>query len=129
MNTLCRLGDDTTSVRLQIDFVLTLKRLRLSKEMQLYKTINSVKSIFLGFSAMVPNSYPVEKVLENTDFAFYILSNAFQKLFLVDTTNKKGTILGFAIYSSIKERVKTKIFLVIKTIDLILKTFLNLLYV
>ena len=129
MNTLCRLGDDTTSVRLQIDFVLTLKRLRLSKEMQLYKTLNSVKSIFLGFSAMVPNSYPVEKVLENTDFAFYILSNAFQKLFLVDTTNKKGTILGFAIYSSIKESVKTKIFLVIKTIDLILKTFLNLLYV
>ena len=119
MNTLCRLGDDTTSVRLQIDFVSTLKRLRLSKEMQLYKTINSVKSIFLGFSAMVPNSYPVEKVLENIDFAFYILSNAFQRLFLIDTTNKKGTVLGFAIYSSIKQRVKAKVFLVIKTIDLI----------
>ena len=56
--------DDTRSKGLHIDFVLTLKRLCLSKKMQLYKT-NSVKSIFLGFSAMVPNSYHVKNVLEN----------------------------------------------------------------
>ena len=38
---------------------------------------------------MVPNSYDVEKGLENTYFVFYILYNAFQRLLLVDTTNKK----------------------------------------
>ena len=81
--------DDTRSIRLHIDFAWTLKGLFLSKGMQLYKTINSVKSIFLGFSAMVPNNYDVEKVLENTYFVFYILYNAFQRLLLVDTTNKK----------------------------------------
>ena len=68
-----RFSDDTRSIRLHIDFASTLKRLCLSKGMQLYKTINSVKSIFLGFSAMVPNSYDVQKVSENTYFVFYIL--------------------------------------------------------
>ena len=81
--------DDTRSIRLHIDLAWMLKGLFLSKGMQLYKTINSVKSIFLGFSAMVPNNYDVEKVLENTYFVFYILYNAFQRLLLVDTTNKK----------------------------------------
>ena len=38
---------------------------------------------------MVPNNYDVEKVLENTYFVFYILYSAFQRLLLVDTTNKK----------------------------------------
>ena len=89
MDTSRRFDDDTRSIRLHIDFAWTLKGLFLSKGMQLYKTINSVKSIFLGFSAMVPNNYDVEKVLENTYFVFYILYNAFQRLLLVDTTNKK----------------------------------------
>ena len=38
---------------------------------------------------MSSNSHPVEKVPENTYFAFYVLYNAFQKLLLVDTTIKK----------------------------------------
>ena len=50
-----RFDDDTTSMRLHIYFVSTLKQLCLSKGMQL----NSVKSIFLGFWAMVQSSYTV----------------------------------------------------------------------
>ena len=45
--------DDTTFMRLLIYFASTLKQLRLSMEMQLYKAINSVKIIFLGFWAML----------------------------------------------------------------------------
>ena len=77
------------AIQLYIDFILTWKRLCLSQEMQLYKIISSVKSIFLEFSAMVSNSYYVKKVLENTYFVFYILYIGFQRLLLVDTTNKK----------------------------------------
>ena len=58
-----------------------LKRFCLPYGMQLYKTTNSVKSIFLGFSAMVPNSYHVEKVLENNYFAFYICITPFEDCF------------------------------------------------
>ena len=49
--------DDTTSMRLHMYFASTLKQLCLSKGMQL----NSVKSIFLGFWAMVQSSYTVMK--------------------------------------------------------------------
>ena len=56
---------------------------------QLYKTINSGKSILLGFSVMVSKSYHAEIVLENTYFVFYMFYNAFQKLLPVDATNKK----------------------------------------
>ena len=49
-----RFEEGTTSTRLYMDFVSTLKRLCLSKEMQLYKTINSVKSIFLVFFEQLP---------------------------------------------------------------------------
>ena len=54
-----RFDDDTTSMQLHIYFVLTLKELRLSMGMQLYKAINSFKSIFLGFWARVQSSYTV----------------------------------------------------------------------
>ena len=53
MGTWRRFDDDTTSMRFHTDFLSTLKRLCMSKGLQLYKTINSVKSIFLGFWAMV----------------------------------------------------------------------------
>ena len=127
--------DDMTSIQLHIDSVSPLKRLCLSQGMQLYKTINSVKSIFLGFSAMVPKSYHVEKVLENTYFVFYILYNAFQKLLLVDTTNKKVywkfCILVPGFYNEQLDIAKSEdeILLVIKTIYLIWNTFLSLLCV
>ena len=78
-------GVYTTSHRLGMDVERTLSvkgdaTLQNNKLCQKY---------FLGFSAMVPNNYDVEKVLENTYFVFYILYNAFQRLLLVDTTNKK----------------------------------------
>ena len=38
---------------------------------------------------MVPDSYDLEKVSETIYFVFYILYSAFQRLLLVDTTNKK----------------------------------------
>ena len=52
-----RFDDDTTSMWLHIYFLSTLKQLCLSEGMQL----NSVKSIFLGFWAMVQSSYIVMK--------------------------------------------------------------------
>ena len=79
---------DTTSMQLRIYFVLTLKQLCLSKAMQLYKAINSFKSIFLGFWAMLQSSYTVENILENTYFVFCILYYTFQRLLLVDTNKK-----------------------------------------
>ena len=84
---------------------------------------------------MVPNSYHVEKVLENTYFVFYILYNAFQKLLLVDTTNKKVywkfCILVPGFYNEQLDIAKSEdeILLVIKTIYLIWNTFLSLLCV
>ena len=101
------------SIQLHIASLSAWKRLCLSQGIQHYKTINSVKSIFLGFSAMVSNSYHVENVLENTYFVFYILYNTFQRLILVDTTYKKVFafyLLGFGMYSSIKQKVKKKFF-------------------
>ena len=83
-----RFDDDTTFMRLLIYFASTLKQLRLSKEMQLYKAINSIKIIFLGFWAMLQGSYTVEKVLKNIYFVFCILYNACQRLLLVDTKKK-----------------------------------------
>ena len=38
---------------------------------------------------MVPNSYDAEKVLEDIYFIFCILYNTFQRLIVIDTTNKK----------------------------------------
>ena len=84
---------------------------------------------------MVPNSYPVEKVLENTYFLFYILYNAFQRLLLVYTTSKnvywKFRILVPGFYNVQLDKVKSEdeFLLVIKTIDLKWNTFLSLLYV
>ena len=83
-----RFDDDTTSMRLYTDFLSTLKRLCLSNAMQLYKTINSVKSIFQGFGTMLQSSYPVKKVLAYTYFVFCILYNAFQRMLLVHTNKK-----------------------------------------
>ena len=80
--------DDTTSMWLHADFLSTLKRLCLSKGMQLYKTINSVKSIFLGFWAMIQSSYHAKNVLAYTYFAFCILYNVFQRMLLVNTNKK-----------------------------------------
>ena len=54
-----RFDDDTTAMKLHIYFVSTSKELRLSMGMQLYKAINSFKSIFLGFWARVQSSYTV----------------------------------------------------------------------
>ena len=81
---------------------------------------------------MVPNNYDVEKVLENTYFVFYILYNAFQRLLLVDTTNKKvywkfGILVpGLCNIQVDKAKSEDEIFLVIKTIDLIWNTFWSL---
>ena len=122
-----RFNDGTTSTRLHMDFVSTLKRLCLSKVMQLYKRINSIKSIFLVFL----NSYHVEKVLENTYFVFYILYNPFQNLLLVDTTNKKvywkfGILVPeFCNVRLDEAKSENETFLVIMTIDLIWNTFLS----
>ena len=94
----------------------------LSRGMQLYKTITSVKSIFLGFSAMVPNSYHAEKVLEHIYFIFYILYNTFQRLILIDTNNKKiywkscVLVPQFCNVQLNKVNNENEIFLVIKTI-------------
>ena len=60
-----------TSFRQRYDVYATSYRLRIDVETTLsvsgdatFKTISSVKIIFLGFSAMMPNSYAVRKVLE-----------------------------------------------------------------
>ena len=117
MGTLRRFDDDTTSMRLHTDFLSTLKRFCLSKRMQLYKTINSVKSIFPGFWAMVQSSYYVKKVLAYTYFVFCILYiTLFKECFSLIPIKK---ILKVPDSSS-------EIFLVIKTIGLIWDTFLSL---
>ena len=121
----------TTSYRLLVDVELTLS----VSGMQLYKTINSVKSIFLPFSAVVPNSYHVVKVSENTYFVFCILYNAFQRLLLVDTSKKKVSwmfhilVPRFCNVQLDKAKSEDKFFLVIKIIYLIWNTFLSLLYI
>ena len=84
----CRFGDNTTLMLLHIDFVSTLKRLRLSKGMQLYKTINSVKTIFQEIWTMVQSSYLVENGFGEHSFRFlHFIYNAYQRLLLVDTKN------------------------------------------
>ena len=84
----CRFDDNATSVRLHIDFVSTLKRLYLSKGMQLYKTINSVKTIFQEIWAMVQSSYHVENGFGEHSFRIlHFIYNAYQRLLLVDTKN------------------------------------------
>ena len=118
-----RFDDDTTSMRFHTDFLSTLKRLYMSKGMQLYKTINSVKSIFLGFWAMVQSSYHVKSVLVYTYFVFCILYNAFQRMLLVNTNKKiywKFRILvpGCCNVKLDKAKSEDESFLVIKTIGL-----------
>ena len=95
-------GNDvfSTTIRRLCDFTQTSYRrwndsLCLSKGMQLYKTINSVKSIFLGFWAMVLSNYHVKTILEYTYFAFCILYNAFQRMLLVNTNKKNIESRGF----------------------------------
>ena len=86
-----RFDEDTTSMQLHTDFLSTLKRLCTSKGMQVYKTINSVKTSFLGFLgfwAMVQSMDHVKKVLAYTWFVFCILYNAFQTMPLVNTNKK-----------------------------------------
>ena len=83
-----RFEDDTTSMQLHTDFLSTLKRLCMSKGMQVYKAINSVKSSFLEFWAMVQSMDHVKKVLACTYFVFCILYNAFQRMLLVNTNKK-----------------------------------------
>ena len=74
---------------------------------------------------MVPNSYHVQKVLKNTYFVFYIFYNVYQRLLLVDTTNRKIywkfciLVPGFCNVQLNKAKSEDEIFLVIKTIDLI----------
>ena len=76
--------------------------------------------------------FDVENVLENTYFVFYILYNVFQRLLLVDTTNKKVDwkfrilVPGLGNIQVDKANGEDEIFLVIKTIDLIWNTFLSL---
>ena len=73
---------------LHIDFLWTLKRLFLSEGMQLYKTINSVKTIFQEIWAMVQSSYHVEKGFGKHSFLIlHFTYNAYQRLLLVDTKN------------------------------------------
>ena len=83
-----RFDDGTTSMQLQTDLLLTLKLLCMSKGMQVYKTINSVKSNFLGFWAMVQSMDHVKKVFAYTYFVFRNLYNAFQRIPLVNTNKK-----------------------------------------
>ena len=84
----CCFDDNATSVLLHIDFVSTLKRLCLSKGMQLYKTINSVKTIFQEIWAMVQSSYHVENGFGEHSFRIlHFIYNAYQRLLLVDTKN------------------------------------------
>ena len=65
-------------------------------------------------------------------FCILNLCNNFQRLLLVDTTNKKvywefGILVsGFCNVQLYKAKSKNEIFLVIKTIDLIWNTFLSL---
>ena len=81
-----RFDNNTTSVRLHIDFVSTLKRLRLSKGMQLYKTINSVKTIFQEIWAMVQSSYHVENGFGEHSFRIlHFIYNTYQRPVFVDT--------------------------------------------
>ena len=76
--------------------------------------------------------FDVEYVLENTYFVFYILYNVFQRLLLVDTTNKKVDwkfrilVPGLCNIQVDKANGEDEIFLVIKAIDLIWNTFLSL---
>ena len=108
----------------------TLKRLCLSTGMQLYKTINSIKIIFLGFWTMLQNSYHVKKVLTYTYFVFCILCNAFQRMLIVNTNKKIMNVPDFSSWvlqlQFDKAKSEDEIFLVIKTIGLIWDTFLNL---
>ena len=88
------------TIRCLCDFTQTSYRrwndsLCLSEGMQLYKTINSVKSIFLGFWAMVQTSYHVKTILEYTYFVFCILYNAFQRMLVVNTNKKNIGSRGF----------------------------------
>ena len=84
----CRFDDNTTSLLLHIDFASTLKRLCLSKGMQLYKAINSVKTIFQEIWAMVQSSYHVENGFGEHSFRIlHFIYNAYQRLLLVDTKN------------------------------------------
>ena len=126
-----RFDDYAKSMRFHTDFLSTLKWLCLSTGMQLYKTINSVKSIFLGFWAMVQSSYHVKKVLACTYFVFCILYNAFQRMLLVNTNKKKYwkfriLVPGCCNVQLDKAKNEDEIFLVIKTIGLIWDTFLSL---
>ena len=82
----CRFDDKTTSMLLHIDFVSTLKRLCLSKGMQLYKTISSVKTIFQEIWAMVQGSYHVENGFGKQSFRIlHFIYNAYKRLLLLDT--------------------------------------------
>ena len=84
----CRFDDNTTSMLLHIDFVSTLKRLCLSKGMQLYKTINSFETIFQEIWAMVRSSYHVENGFGEHSFRILqFIYNAYQRLLLVETKN------------------------------------------
>ena len=71
---------------------------------------------------MVPNSYHVQKVFKNTYFVFYIFYNVYQRLLLVDTTNRK-VYWKFCIlvpgFCNVQAKSEDEIFLVVKTIDLI----------
>ena len=79
----CRFDDDTPSMQFYTDFASALKQFFLSERMQLYKAINSVKSVFLGFWAMMQSSFHVGKVLANTYLVFCILYT-FQRQPLID---------------------------------------------
>ena len=95
-------GNDvlSTTIWRLCDFTQTSYRrwndsLCLFKGMHLYKTISSVKSIFLWFWVMVQSSYHVKTILEYTYFVFCILYNAFQRMLLVNTNKKNIESRGF----------------------------------
>ena len=125
-----RFDDDTTSMQLHRDFLSTLKRLCMSKGMQVYKTINSVKSSFLGFWTMVQSMDHVKKVLVYTYFVFCIFVMLFKECFSLILIKKywKFWILvrGCCNVQLNKAKREDKIFLVIKTIGLIWDTFLSM---
>ena len=90
-----RFDDDTRSMQLHIDFVSTKKQLCLSKGMQLYKAINSVKSVFLGFWAMVLSSYTVmwkefwETLISYSAFCITPFEHCFSLILIVSHSNSR----------------------------------------
>ena len=86
-------------------------------------------------AAIEPSPYKTITLYLSTYFVFYVLYNVFQRLVLVDTTNKKSLLKvsssspGFCNVQLDKAKSEDEIALVIKTIYLMWNTFLSFLCV